>query len=127
MRKLFVLLALATCTSAAAAPVAAAKTVTLAKTFALRSNATTTYALPGRPTTLEDAGYVLSGPGFSVREDNLVDPYPHQAHDAGQIAKGRVKVLAVGVQSTGFGFQVRVKTGKLNGAYKLKLYLKFVA
>ena len=44
--------------------VASASTVTLTKTFTLKSNTTTTYSLPGKSTTLSDAGYTLSGPGF---------------------------------------------------------------
>jgi len=116
-----VLVAIALCAPAAAS----AKTVTLTKTFTLRSNTTASYVLPGKATTVADAGYVLSGPDFSVREDNLVDPYPHQPHDVGQITKGAAKVIAVGLQTHGFGFQVRVKTGKLSGVYRLKLYLKF--
>src|SRR5277367_923000 len=115
------------CACFVTAPVASASTVTLTKTFTLKSNATTTYSLPGKSTTLSDAGYTLSGPGFKVREDNLVDPFPHQGHDAGQITEGRAKVLDVGVKTQGFGFEVRVKTGKLNGSYELTLYLKYPA
>jgi len=109
------------------APVASASTVTLAKTFTLKSNTTTTYSLQGKASTLSDAGYILAGPGFKVREDNLVDPFPHQGHDAGQITQGRAKVLDVGVKTQGFGFEVRVNTGKLNGSYELTLYLKYPA
>jgi hypothetical protein len=36
-------------------------------------------------------------------------------------------VLEVGVKTQGFGFEVRVKTGKLNGPYELTLYLKYPA
>ncbi len=125
MRRILVAAATAACACGLAASVASASTVTLTKTFTLKSSATTTYALPGRATTLVDAGYVLSGPGFSLREDNLVDPYPHQGHDAGQVTKGKARVVAVGVKTTGFGFQVRVKTGSLSGRYTLKLYLKY--
>jgi hypothetical protein len=112
---------------AIAAPAASARTVTLTKVFVLKSNATTTYALPGKATTLSDAGYILAGPGFKVREDNLVEPYPHQPHDLGQITRGRATVLAVGVKTHGFGFQVRVKTATLNGRYTLTLYAKYPA
>lgn len=127
MRKMPGALLATACMCFVTAPVASASTVTLTKTFTLKSNATTTCSLPGKATTLSDAGYTLSGPGFKVREDNLVDPFPHQPHDAGQITKGRAKVLEVGVKTTGFGFEARVKTGKLNGAYKLTLYLKYPA
>jgi|GEM_PF-3960123 len=127
MRKTFGALSVAACLCVVAAPVASARTVTLTKTFKLKPNATTLYAVPGKPTTLEDAGYILSGPGFSVREDNLVDPFPHQGHDAGQITRGRATVLAVGVKTQGFGFQANVRTGKLVGTYTLTLYLKYPA
>jgi len=125
MRKMLAALLTTACACSAVAPVASASTVTLTKTFTLKSNTTTTYSLPGKSTTLSDAGYTLSGPGFKVREDNLVDPYPHQGQDAGQITKGHAKVLDVGVKTQGFGFEVRVKTGKLNGSYELTLYLKY--
>jgi len=127
MRKILVALLVAACACFVTAPVASASTVTLTKTFTLKSNTTSTYSLPGRATTLSDAGYILSGPGFKVREDNLVDPFPHQGHDAGQITERRAKVLEVGIKTQGFGFQVRVKTGKLNGPYELTLYLKYPA
>jgi len=125
MRRLLAVLVVIVCACGVSVPLAAAGTVTLKRTFTLKSNATTTYALPGKATTLEDAGYVLSGPGFSVREDNLVDPFPHQPHNVGQITKGRAKVVAAGVKVQGFGFQVRVKTGQLNGTYKLTLFVKY--
>ena len=125
MRKMLAALLTTACACSAVAPVASASTVTLTKTFTLKSNTTTTYSLPGKSTTLSDAGYTLSGPGFKVREDNLVDPYPHQGQDAGQITEGHAKVLDVGVKTQGFGFEVRVKTGKLNGSYELTLYLKY--
>jgi hypothetical protein len=127
MRKMLGALLAAACAGFVTTPVASASTVTLTKTFTLKSNTTTTYSLPGKSTTLSDAGYTLSGPGFKVREDDLVDPFPNQGHDAGQITKGRAKVLDVGVKTHGFGFEVRVKTGKLNGPYKLTLYLKYPA
>jgi len=125
MRKILGVLSAAACACVVTAPVASASTVTLTKTFTLASNTTRTYSLPGKATTFSDAGYTLSGPGFKLREDNLVDPFPHQGHDAGQITKGRATVLAVGVKTQGFGFEVRVKTGKLSGPYKLTLYLKY--
>jgi hypothetical protein len=125
MRKMLAALVVAACAGFATAPVASASTATLTKTFTLKSNTTATYSLPGKATTIADAGYILSGPGFKVREDNLVDPFPHQGHDAGQITKGRAKVLAVGLKTQGFGFQVRVKTGTLSGPYKLTLYVKY--
>ncbi len=125
MRRLLGVLVVIVCACGVSVPLAAASTVTLKRTFTLRSNTTAMYALQGKPTTLADAGYVLSGPGFSVREDNLVDPFPHQPHNVGQITKGRAKVIAAGVKVQGFGFQVRVKTGQLNGTYKLTLFLKY--
>lgn len=125
MRKLLGALLAAACAGFVTAPVAAASTVTLTKSFTLKSNTTTTYSLPAKATTISDAGYILSGPGFKVREDNLVDPFPHQGHDLGQITRGRAKVLAVGLKTQGFGFEVRVKTAELNGPYELTLYLKF--
>jgi hypothetical protein len=125
MRKVLGAFSAAACVCLVAASVASAGTVTLTRTFTLNSNATATYSLPGKSTTLVDAGYVLSGPGFKVREDNLVDPFPRQGDHVGQITKGRAKVLAAGVKTQGFGFEVRVKTGKLNRAYKLTLYLKY--
>lgn len=125
MRKMLGLLLATACACFVTAPVASASTVTLTKTFTLKSNATTTYSLPGKSSTVSDAGYTLSGPGFKVREDNLVDPFPHQGADAGQITEGRAKVLEVGIKTHGFGFEVRVKTGKLNGTYKLTLFLKY--
>jgi uncharacterized protein YabE (DUF348 family) len=125
VRKILGALFTCACAFLVTAPVASASTVTLTKTFTLKSNATTTYSLPGKSTTVSDAGYTLTGPGFKVREDDLVDPFPHQGHDAGQITKGRAKVLAVGVKTQGFGLEVRVKTGTLSGPYKLTLYLKY--
>jgi len=125
MRKMLGLLFVTACAFVVTAPVASASTVTLTKTFTLKSNTTTTYRLQGKSTTVSDAGYTLSGPGFKVREDNLVDPFPDQGHDAGQIVKGRAKVLAVGIKTQGFGFELRVKTGRLSGTYKLTLYLKY--
>jgi hypothetical protein len=124
-KKMLGALLAAACACFVTTPAASASTVTLTKTFTLKSNTTTTYSLRGKSTTLSDAGYTLSGPGFKVREDDLVDPFPHQGHDAGQITEGRAKVLEVGVKTQGFGFEVRVKTGKLNGSYELTLYLKY--
>ena len=126
-KKMLGALLAAACACFVTTPAASASTVTLTKTFTLKSNTTTTYSLRGKSTTLSDAGYTLSGPGFKVREDDLVDPFPHQGHDAGQITKARPKVLAVGVKTHGFGFEVRVKTGKLGGTYKLTLYLRYPA
>lgn len=127
MRKMLGAFLAIACACLVTAPVASASTVTLTKTFTLKSNTTRTYSLPGKSTTVSDAGYTLSGPGFKVREDDLVDPFPHQGHDAGQITEGRAKVLDVGIKTQGFGFEVRVKTGKLNGTYELTLYLKYPA
>ena len=68
---------------AVATPIASAKTVTVRKSFKLRPNTTTTYKLAQNPHDgLADAGYVLTGPGLMVHEDNLVDPYPHQPKTA---------------------------------------------
>jgi hypothetical protein len=127
MRRMLGVPLIAACACFLIAPLASASTVTLTKTFTLKSNTSATYSLPGKATTVSDAGYALSGPGFKVREDDLVDPFPHQGHDAGQLTKGRAKVLAVGVKTQGFGFEVRVKTGRLNGPYELTLYLKYPA
>jgi hypothetical protein len=42
---------------------------------------------PNAHLSFADAGYVLAGPSLSVREDDLVDPYPHQPRDIGQISR----------------------------------------
>ena len=60
-----------------------------------------------------------SAPRITEREDSVVDPYPHQGHDAGQITRVKAKVVAVGVKTTGFGFRVGVKTGNLSGHHTL--------
>jgi hypothetical protein len=112
---------------AVAAPIAAAKTVTVQKSFTLRPNATASYELPRNPhMSLEDAGYVLSGPNLSVREDNLVDPYPHQPNNVGQINRDGVTILDAGITTVGPTppLKIRVKTGKLSGTFKITLYIK---
>ena len=121
MRRTFAALTTALATFVIAAAPAAAKTVTITKAFALKPNATTTYLLPFR-TSIADSGYILAGSNFSIREDNLVDPYPRQPFDRGQISRGGAKIIAVGTVTA--GFQVRVKTGKLSGTVKLTLYVK---
>jgi hypothetical protein len=112
---------------AVAAPLADARTVTVQKTFTLRANTTTTYTLAQQPNmSFEDAGYILSGPSLSVREDDLVDPYPHQPKNRGQITRDGVTIIDVGLSRFGepSPFEVRVKTGKLSGTFKITLYLQ---
>ncbi len=126
-RRLIGALSTAAAVCAVAAPVAAARTITVQKTFTLRPNATATYTLAQQPNmSLEDAGYVLTGPKLSVREDNLVDPYPHQPKNVGQISRDGVTILDAGMSRFGnpSPFEIRVKTGKLSGTFKITLYIK---
>jgi hypothetical protein len=111
-----------------AAPVAAAKTITVKRSFILRPNATITYTVAENPSmSLADAGYVLTGPRLFVREDDLVDPYPHQPKDVGQIRRDGVSVLDAGISRFGGPrppLKILVKTGKLSGTFKITLYIE---
>jgi hypothetical protein len=111
-RRLIVTLSAAAVVCADAAPIAAARTITIHKSFKLRPNSTASYELPRNPhLSLADAGYILTGPSLSVREDNLVDPFPHQPRDAGQISRDGVTVLGAGIARVGATppLKVRVK------------------
>jgi hypothetical protein len=127
VRPLISTLSAAAVVCAVAAPVAAAKTVTVHKSFKLQPNTTASYELPRNAhLSLADAGYVLTGPSLSAREDDLVDPYPHQPRDVGQISRDGVTVLDAGIGRVGATppLIVRVKTGKLSGAFTLTLYIE---
>ena len=126
-RRLIGTLSAAAVVCAVAAPIAAARTVTIHKSFKLRPNSTASYELPRNPhLSFADAGYILTGPSLSVREDNLVDPFPHQPRDAGQISRDGVTVLDAGIGRVGATppLEVRVKTGKLSGTFTLTLYIE---
>jgi hypothetical protein len=126
-RRLLGTLSAAAVVCAVAAPIAAARTITIHKSFKLRANATASYELPRNPhLSLADAGYTLTGPSLSVREDNLVDPFPHQPRDTGQISRDGVTVQDVGIGRVGATppLKVRVKTGQLSGTFTLTLYIE---
>jgi len=126
-RRLFGTLSAAAVVCAVAAPIASAKTVTVKKSFTLRPNTTTTYRLAQNPhLSLADAGYVLTGPKLSVREDNLVDPYPHQPKNVGQISRDGVTILDAGIGRTTATppLEIRVKTGTLSGTFTITLYIQ---
>jgi hypothetical protein len=126
-RRLIGTLSAAAAVCAVAAPIAAARTITIHKSFKLRPNSTASYELPRNPhMSLADAGYILTGPSLSVREDDLVDPFPHQPRDVGQISRDGVTVLDVGIGRVGATppLEVRVKTGKLAGPFTLTLYIE---
>jgi hypothetical protein len=111
---------------AVATPIASAKTVTVRKSFKLRPNTTTTYKLAQNPHDgLADAGYVLTGPGLMVHEDNLVDPYPYQPKHRGEITRDGVTVLDAGIGDVTATppLEIRVRTGKLAGTFTLTLYV----
>jgi hypothetical protein len=125
--RLVVAVSTALAVGAIAAPVAAAKTITVQRSFTLHANTTATYTVAQQPNmSLEDAGYVLTGPNLRIREDNLVDPYPHQPKDLGQISRDNVTILDAGIGRGGATppLQIRVKTGRLSGTFKITLYLK---
>jgi hypothetical protein len=127
VRPLIGTLSTAAAVCAVAAPIAAAKTVTVHKSFKLQPDTTASYELPRNAhLSLADAGYVLAGPSLSVREDELVDPYPHQPRDVGQISRDGVTVLDAGIGRVGATppFKVRVKTGRLSGTFTLTLYIE---
>ena len=126
-RRLFGTLSAAAVVCAVAAPIASAKTVTVKKSFTLRPNTTTTYRLAQNPhLSLADAGYVLTGPKLSVREDNLVDPYPHQPKNVGQIIRDGVTILDAGIgrMTATPPLEIRVKTGTLSGTFTITLYIQ---
>lgn len=109
-----------------AAPIAAAKTVTVRKSFKLRPNTTATYKLAQNPRDgLADAGYVLTGPNLMVHEDNLVDPYPHQPKHRGEIIRDGVTILDAGIGAVTATppLEIRVRTGKLAGTFTITLYV----
>jgi hypothetical protein len=125
-RRLVGTLSAAAVVCAVAAPIASAKTVTVRKSFKLRADTTTTYKLARNPNAaFADAGYVLRGPDLSVHEDNLVDPYPHQPKNVGQISRDGVSVLDAGIGRTSATppLEIRVKTGKLAGTFTITLYV----
>ena len=126
-RRLFGTLSVAAAVCAVAAPIASAKTVTVKKSFTLRPNTTTTYKLAQNPhLSLANAGYVLTGPKLSVREDNLVDPYPHQPKNVGQISRDGVTILDAGIGriTATPPLEIRVKTGTLSGTFTITLYIQ---
>jgi hypothetical protein len=126
VRRLVGTLSAAAVVCAVAAPIASAKTVTVRKSFKLRADTTTTYKLARNPNAaFADAGYVLRGPDLSVHEDNLVDPYPHQPKNVGQISRDGVSVLDAGIGRTSATppLEIRVKTGKLAGTFTITLYV----
>lgn len=126
-RRLFGALSLVAAVCALAAPIASAKTVTVKKSFTLRPNTTTTYKLAQNPhLSLANAGYVLTGPKLSVREDNLVDPYPHQPKNVGQISRDGVTILDAGIGriTATPPLEIRVKTGTLSGTFTITLYIQ---
>jgi hypothetical protein len=126
-RRLFGTVSAAAVVCAVAAPIASAKTVTVKKSFTLRPNTTTTYKLAQNPhLSLADAGYVLTGPKLSVREDNLVDPYPHQPKNVGQISRDGVTILDAGIGriTATPPLEIRVKTGTLSGTFTITLYIQ---
>lgn len=126
-RRLFGTLSVVAAVCALAAPIASAKTVTVKKSFTLRPNTTTTYKLAQNPhLSLANAGYVLTGPKLSVREDNLVDPYPHQPKNVGQISRDGVTILDAGIGriTATPPLEIRVKTGTLSGTFTITLYIQ---
>lgn len=126
-RRLIGTLSAAAVVCAVATPIAAARTVTIHKSFKLRPNSTASYELPRNPhMSLADAGYILTGPSLSVREDNLVDPFPHQPRDAGQISRDGVTVQDAGIGRVAATppLKVQVKTGRLSGTFTLTLYIE---